>query len=309
MVLNALQVWVLATAGTMTHMHAAVAAVVVSVSGFKVELAVQGPSAFRLSACKAPCTPTQIQTVMLDPDAAHAAATTTASSIKTAFGTLALDASGTLTLSDPAGKVLSSAPLSLNQTADAELGTTTRLSFGKSTGAKLYGAGAGHTVGFELAKTESNPKVANTELEVSRFWSTDGFAALGVTPLPSDPNDPKSYPAAWKAGQTDVSYSIKGKSADIYLMPSADAFAGLQAHWALTGQAALPPRYAFGFMACRWGWRSAEYIETMLNGFRTGGNITGGGFPIDAWISDVRPFTRLCCASWQLCSLSLIVLS
>lgn len=60
-------------------------------------------------------------------------------------------------------------------------------------------------------------------------------------------------------------------------MPSADAFAGVKVHWDLTGDAVLPPRYAFGFMACRWGWQSEAYIEEMLTAFRTGGNTTGGG--------------------------------
>jgi alpha-glucosidase (family GH31 glycosyl hydrolase) len=86
--------------------------------------------------------------------------------------------------------------------------------------------------------------------------------------------------------QTDsVAFSIMGSSVDIYLMPAATAFEGLRVHWALTGAAALPPRYAFGFMACRWGWQNESYIEDMLGRFRT------GEFPIDAWISDFEWYT------------------
>jgi hypothetical protein len=125
------------------------------VGGFQVQLAVQGASAFRLSVCKSPCTPTQIPTVMLAPHPVHAQATTTASSIHTAFGSLALDsASGVLTLTDSAGKTLSKAALGLSQTAkDGGVGAgamTTSLSLGKSGGGQLYGAGAGHNVGFSL---------------------------------------------------------------------------------------------------------------------------------------------------------------
>jgi hypothetical protein len=126
------------------------------VGGFQVQLAVQGASAFRLSVCKSPCTPTQIPTVMLAPHPVHAQATTTASSIHTAFGSLALDsASGVLTLTDSAGKTLSKAALGLSQTAkDGGVGAgamTTSLSLGKSGGGQLYGAGAGHNVGFTRA--------------------------------------------------------------------------------------------------------------------------------------------------------------
>ena len=250
--------WLLPTAiAVVSSASAAPASVIVAVGGFKVELAVQGQSAFRLSVCKSPCTPAQIDSVMLDPKTEHAAATTTASSIKTSFGSLSLDLTGTLTLSDAAGKVLSQAGLNLTQTS-----ATTGLSVGRSASAKLYGAGAGHTVGFALAKTESNPKVDNTELEVSRFWSTDGFATLGVTPLPSDPNDHKSFPAKWTAASDSVVFSIMGDHADVYLMPAHDAFAGIQTHWALTGKAAVPPRYAFGFMACRWGWELAAWARS-----------------------------------------------
>lgn len=59
----------------------------------------------------------------------------------------------------------------------------------------------------------------------------------------------------------------------------------------VVGPAVMPPKYAFGFMACRWGWQSEAYIEEMLTAFRTGGNTTGGGFPIDAWISDFEWYT------------------
>jgi hypothetical protein len=53
-----------------------------------------------------------------------------------------------------------------------------------------------------------------------------------------------------------------------------DVSHGLRLH------AALPPRYAFGFFACRWGWVDQPYIESVLAEFRS------GAFPIDSFISD-----------------------
>ena len=43
--------------------------------------------------------------------------------------------------------------------------------------------------------------------------------------------------------------------------------------------------WAFGFLACRWGWDNRSYIEQTLHEFRD------GGFPLDAFISDYGWFT------------------
>ena len=271
------------------HLAAAVATphgvLVTLSSGFKVELAVQGLSAFRVSAANAKgVAPAQLPSPMLAEQAAYAKFTPSASGIKTSFGALSLTAAGVLTLADAAGKILSSGAL-LEGSPPAG---TTALAFGKSAGAKFYGSGAGKNSGFALEKTSSSPHVANTDLSVSRFWSTDGFAALGVTSFASDPKHNGQYPASWdtKDNAKSVIFTIMGDTADVYLMPAATAFDSIAVHWALTGKAAMPPRYAFGFMACRWGWQSAAYIDTMLKNFRSGGKVSGGGFPIDAWISD-----------------------
>ena len=50
---------------------------------------------------------------------------------------------------------------------------------------------------------------------------------------------------------------------------------GVSAVAALTGGAAVPPKYAFGFLACRWGWENRSYIEATLDRFRD------GNFPLD----------------------------
>ena len=38
---------------------------------------------------------------------------------------------------------------------------------------------------------------------------------------------------------------------------------GTSAYYALTGPAPVPPRYAFGFIASRWGWQDRAYIESV----------------------------------------------
>eukprot|EP00665_Eupelagonemidae_sp_cell47_P009202 gene9202-1302_t len=42
---------------------------------------------------------------------------------------------------------------------------------------------------------------------------------------------------------------------------------------------------AFGFLACRWGWKNKAYIDDVLKTFRN------GSFPADAFISDFEWFT------------------
>ena len=66
---------------------------------------------------------------------------------------------------------------------------------------------------------------------------------------------------------------------DLYLLPAPTLAASTTAMAGLTGPAAVPPRYAFGFLACRWGWQNRSYIEDTLHRFRD------GGYPLDAFIS------------------------
>ena len=77
--------------------------------------------------------------------------------------------------------------------------------------------------------------------------------ATGVSGIPStDPvGGSNKYGAAWKVQDhgKSVTYTIQGSSADIYLMPAADAFAGIKTHWDLTGEYPPPPPKK-GLRAC-----------------------------------------------------------
>jgi alpha-glucosidase len=110
-------------------------------------------------------------------------------------------------------------------------------------------------------------------------------------PLPAQGH----YPAAWalSGDRQTVGWSIGSERFDLYLLPSASLKAGTSAYYNLTGAPKVLPRYAYGFMACRWGWDRSDrpgesapgYIERMLTDFRA------GSFPIDAWISDFEWYT------------------
>ena len=64
----------------------------------------------------------------------------------------------------------------------------------------------------------------------------------------------------------------------IYLIPAKNMGDGISKYWDLIGRPAVPPRYAFGFLACHGVGKIPHY--NTLKEFRS------GNYPIDAWISD-----------------------
>lgn len=161
---------------------------------------------------------------------------------------------------------------------------TQSLTLSQSSSALFYGAGG--TGGDDLTKTRSNAYVQNTVFYTSHYWSTDGYAALGVAESQFDPNQFANYQAGWSSDSSStITWTISGGQVDLYLMPAASMYDGMRVYWDLTGSPPVPPKYAFGFLACRWGWTDAAYIESILEQFRS------GSYPIDAWISDFEWYT------------------
>ena len=279
--------------------------VVVPCGAAKLELAVASDSSFRISAAFGDAAPAQIASEMVAPQtsfAKWAAAKDGAySGIRTSFGTLLASPSGGLKLLDAAGHVLSatesftsaSASTSPSNAAAPTPTPTTAASLGSTSSALFYGPGADGGAAESMTHTQSQPVVKNTAFWTPHFWSTDGYAALGVAEF-TDIQTGKlgSYPATWTSNSSTVEWSFGGRSFDLYLMPG-DLKAATSAYYALTGAPKVLPRYAYGFMACRWGWdrpdqkgeSSRHYMERMLGEFRN------GSFPIDAFIS-----VRLCSA-------------
>jgi alpha-glucosidase len=162
------------------------------------------------------------------------------------------------------------------------------LSFSSSSSTKLYGGGSGKGQSSTLSRTSVSPHVQNTEVYVPYYYSTDGYSALGVTPIVDAPGQPGVNPASYSLSSGKINWSIlthPDKRADIYLMPAESLKRGTAAYYELTGKVPVNPRYTFGFMACRWGWKDDKYIWETLSEFRA------GAFPIDAWISDFEWFT------------------
>ena len=163
---------------------------------------------------------------------------------------------------------------------------TLSINLGSSLSASLYGSGSGGNDANTLTRTNSNPSVSNTQFYVPHYYSTDGYSALGVTLENFNENDYSQYPASWDYYNNNlVQWSITGAVANLYLIPSNDMGDGISKYWDLIGRPAIPPRYAFGFLACRWGWKDSNTVLNTLKEFRS------GNYPIDAWISDFEWYT------------------
>jgi len=143
----------------------------------------------------------------------------------------------------------------------------------------LYGSGNGTR---SLLKTEGNSHLSNGVAVVPYYWCTAGYGALGVS---VDDNSPAKWNA--KADQASVvTWSFPGRTADLYLMPAQNLYQEAQKYVDLTGHPKVSPRWAFGYLQSRWGWKDKAYIEDTLKTFQN------DKLPVDAFIFDFECYTK-----------------
>ena len=155
---------------------------------------------------------------------------------------------------------------------------------------KLYGGGASLGDTTLTVNGAVSPLVDNTKVYTPYYYSDDGYGCLGVVPESTTTGQGKTnvFPAAFTKSVDAVSWSRPdGAAFELYLMPAATLDAGTAAYYGLIGTAVMPPRYAFGFIASRWGWEDRSYIESTLQQFRD------GAYPLDAIIGDFGWFTNV----------------
>ena len=167
---------------------------------------------------------------------------------------------------------------------------TTSLRFSASSNAAYMGSGTDGGSSQQLGRTQAQAQVFNTGSWTPSFYSTDGWGMMGVSPFPNtagtNPGAANGvYGVHWQKDGSGVQINILGGSGpsgpgggsvDLYLSPASTLRAHLGAQAALQGHAAVPPRYALGFFACRWGWTNQSYIEGILAEFRAGGYPVSG---------------------------------
>jgi alpha-glucosidase len=141
----------------------------------------------------------------------------------------------------------------------------------------LYGSGNDIDC---LQQEQGRSHVGNGVAVVPHYWATSGYAVLAVS-------DDDNAPASWGItnGQDHLAWSFGGSSADLYLMPAATLYDAAAAYAELSGPPAVPPRWTFGYLQSRWGWRDRAYIEDTLQQF------TDRRLPIDAFIFDFEWYT------------------
>lgn len=265
----------------------------------QVEVAIEGQSAFRVSIAHAGDTPQQRSSRMLAQQQEYAQfdirEEPQGTSLNTQFGSVTLNNDASFKFSDNQGNVLVQSDIL--STFDGTY-LTTFLGKANSDRSVYYGAGA--EAGSPMTMDHCTPTVCNhygagaVSFGPQYYSATDKYAALAVASHDwSDHTDywtegkPNyaNYPANWTSSADGVKWMAEGSSADFYLMPAVDTYAYLKSHADLTGKPRVPPRYAFGFFAGRWGWTDGDYIHDTLKQFRD------GKFPADAFISDFEFFT------------------
>jgi alpha-glucosidase len=137
---------------------------------------------------------------------------------------------------------------------------------------EVYGCGDGADA---LLQDHAQPQVGNGHAVVPYYWSRAGYAVLGIS---SSDNHPPAWTASSDLGR--VSWIFAGKTADLYLMPAATLDAAAGAYAGLCGPPTVPPRWSFGYLQSRWGWKDRAYVDDALHQF------ISRKLPVDAFIFD-----------------------
>jgi alpha-glucosidase len=141
----------------------------------------------------------------------------------------------------------------------------------------VYGCGNGTNT---LQQSKAITGVSNGRAVIPYYWSPTGYTVLAVTG-----ND--NQPARWQAATNgeSLTWTFPGREGELYLMPAASLEDATEAYARLTGFAPVPPRWTFGYLQSRWGWKSRTYIEDTLKQFQ---NLK---IPVDAFIYDFEWYT------------------
>jgi alpha-glucosidase len=98
------------------------------------------------------------------------------------------------------------------------------------------------------------------------------------------------HKALWDLGHTDprtFSYRAQGGGLQYYVLHGPDLSRLLRTFLELTGFPPLPPRWVFGLLQSRYGYRNRQELEAVARTFRT------KGLPCDALILDVFWFQEM----------------
>jgi len=142
---------------------------------------------------------------------------------------------------------------------------------------QVYGCG---NAASSLQQSEGRTSSGNGVATIPFYWAPSGYSVLAVS---GDDNKP----ASWQPGEDlkSLVWTFPGKTADLYLMPSSNLREAEGAYARASGAALIPPRWTFGYLQSRWGWKDRAYIEDTLKHFRD------LKLPLDGFIYDFEWYT------------------
>ena len=180
------------------------------------------------------------------------------------------DGSHPLVLRSAAGK----AQLTLNSVASD--GVSTTFSFEHDTQDRFYGNGnESENHAGPLVHTSGKQIVNNGTTCVPFIWSPSGYGIL----IANNIHNVKSH-ITWSDRDGILTWTVPETYADVYLMSAADGAGVLGEYARLTGSAPIPPRWTFGFLLSRWGYKDAADVQDKWQQFRD------RKIPVDAFIYD-----------------------
>jgi alpha-glucosidase len=142
----------------------------------------------------------------------------------------------------------------------------------------IYACGNGADA---LLQHEIKSRVGNGIAVQPFFFAPAGFAAFVVG---ADANAPAQCDG--KVEHDAVTWFVPGTSADVYLIIAPHLGDASGALLQLTGSPPVPPRWTFGYLQSRWGWKDKPYIDDTLHQF------LARKLPIDAFIFDFEWYTK-----------------
>ena len=175
-----------------------------------------------------------------------------------------------LVLRSDAGK----AQLTLKTVASDGVSTTFR--FEHDAQDRFYGNGnESENHAGPLVHTSGKQVVNNGTTCVPFIWSPSGYGIFVANNI----QDVKSH-ISWSDREGTLTFTVPGAFADIYLMAASDGAGVLGDYARLTGSAPIPPRWTFGFLLSRWGYKDAADVQDKWQQFRD------RKIPVDAFIYD-----------------------
>jgi len=195
-----------------------------------------------------------------------------AATVQTASGTLGASAGGRLRLQGQSGRDL------LPSGTVSEADGTITLTLAHDAQERLYGAGnESENHAGDLTHPSGTQIVSNGVTRIPFLWSTGGWSVLIA-------NDQMG--ASWHDENGTLTWTLPGPALDLYLSVAPTGYGLLDAYSRLTGRAPIPPRWTFGFMLSRWGYKDAADVQDKWHQFRD------RQIPVDAFIYDYDWFNN-----------------